>query len=182
MQYFGDSFDVVKRFLLANLVPEASWVTLPMFTHSVTDTEVRALERFLGVEVVTHVPIENSTDRGTYFSTASNHRHVFLDPDTGIKLKPVRGKNSAKYVFAHEIEQLCQMQSERLLLVFDQSVGRGSEKAHVSNKISYFAEMKISAFAYLSHACFMVLSSNAGLTQQARARLLSSGLPMERLV
>ena len=181
MQYFGDSYDVVKRFLLSTLAPGASWAAFPMFTHAVTTAEVQAFEKFLGVKVVSHEAMDNDTNRGKIFTALSEHRHVFLDPDTGIKLKPSRGKDAAKYVFASEIEELCRAEPERLLLVFDQSVGRGSEIAHVSARIAHFADRGLSAFAYLSHACFVVLSSNAEPSQQARERLLSSGLPVGRL-
>lgn len=181
MQYFGDSYDVVKRFLLSTLAPGASWAAFPMFTHAVTAGEVQAVERFLGVKVVSREAMERDTDRRAHFTALAEHKNVFLDPDTGIKLKPSRSKNAAKYVFAPELEQLCRAEPERLLLVFDQSVGRGSEIPHVSAKLAHFAESGLSAFAYLSHACFVVLSSSAERSRHAKERLLSSGLPAGRL-
>jgi hypothetical protein len=182
MQYFGDSYDVVKRFLLKTLSPVASWVAFPMFTHPVTRADVEAFESFLGVRVVASGPFDKDTDRAKHFVTLSEHHHVFLDPDTGIKLRPTRAKNAANYIFAPEIESLCQSDIERLLLVFDQSVGRGSERMHVTKKLSYFTEKGISAFAYMSHACFMVLSASPTRCKEAKEKILSSGMPAERLL
>lgn len=182
MQYFGDSYDVVKRFLLSTLAPGTTWAAFPMFTHAVSATEIEALEAFLGVRVVTSEPLQEDTDRAKHLVALAEHRHVFLDPDTGIKLKASRGKDATKYVFAPEIEMLCRAEPGRLLLVFDQSVGRGSERAHASAKITHFAERGISSFAYMSHACFMVLSSSAEQCRHARERLLSSGMPQARVL
>lgn len=51
MQFFGDSYDVVKRFLLRTVAPEAKWTAFPMFTHEVTADDIAAFEAFLGVSV-----------------------------------------------------------------------------------------------------------------------------------
>lgn len=182
MQFFGDSYDVVKRFLLHTVAPEAKWTALPMFTHEVTADDIAAFEAFLGVRVASPRVMMKSTDRATHLSALANHRHVFLDPDTGIKLKPSNGAKATKYVFGPELVSLCKQSRGRLLLVFDQSVPRGKERKAIAKKLAYFRERGLHGFAYLSHACFLVLSSSESQCCAARKRLLASHIPNARLV
>lgn len=182
MQFFGDSYDVVKRFLLRTVAPEAKWTAFPMFTHEVTDGDIAGFEAFLGVSVTSPSAITKSTDRATHFSALAGHRHVFLDPDTGVKLKPSNGVSATKYVFGPELVSLCEQNRDRLLVVFDQSVPRGKERKAVAAKLAYFRERGIHGFAYLSHACFLILSSSESACRAARKHLLASHLPKSRLV
>jgi len=78
MQFFGDSYDVVKRFLLHTIAPEAKWIAFPMFTHEVAADDITAFEAFLGVSIASHDAITKSTDRAIHLSALTNHRHVFL--------------------------------------------------------------------------------------------------------
>ena len=52
IDFFGDSYDIVKRFLLQTIAPRTHWAAFPMFTHAVTKDEIVAFETFLGVHVV----------------------------------------------------------------------------------------------------------------------------------
>lgn len=182
MQFFGDSYDVVKRFLLCSVAPGAEWVAFPMFTDDATADDVRALESFLGVRVVAPTPLSGTTDRAQLFSALADHRNVFLDPDTGIKLERTNGVDSVKYVFASELIALCKESPERLLLVFDQSVPRGGEEAAIEKKLAHFRTVGIHGFAYLSHACFVVLSATKSHCETAKNNLLTCGLPNSRLL
>lgn len=181
MQFFGDSYDVVKKFLLQSVSPGAEWAAFPMFSHDVTAEEVSAFERFLGVRVVSSESLTESTNRAQHLATLAGHSHIFLDPDTGIKLKFTRA-DSVKYVFGSELTVLCKQVPERLLLVFDQSVPRGGEKKAMERKLAHFKSEGISGFAYLSHACFVVLSASESTCVRARANLLAAGLPSSRFV
>ena len=158
IQFFGDSYDVVKRFLIRSIAPESECVAFPMFTHKVTPEEVKAFEAFLGVQVVSSTPLSTTTDRAQHLAAIAKHCHIFLDPDTGIKLIPSNSADSVKYIFASELVSLCQKSPTRLLLVFDQSVPRGAERKAIEKKLSHFRDAGIHGFAYLSHACFVVLS------------------------
>jgi len=160
MQFFGDSYDVVKRFLLQSLGPAAQWDAFPMFTHEVTPEELAAFETFLGVRVASRGVLTSDTDRARHLAVEPNQRDVFLDPDTGIKLKSCSGKASTRYVFGPELVELCTGQPERLVLVFDQSVARARERDLMLEKLDYFRERHVYGFAYLSHACFVVLSGS----------------------
>ncbi len=182
MQFFGDSYDVVKRFLLRTVAPEAKWTAFPMFTHEVAAGDIASFKAFLGVRVASPHAITGSTDRAAHLSAAANHRHIFLDPDTGVKLKPFNGASAVKYVFGPELVSLCKQDRNRLLLVFDQSVPRGNERKAVAAKLTYFRENGLQGFAYLSHACFLVLSGSESACRAARKHLLASHLPKARLV
>ncbi len=182
MQFFGDSYDIVKRFLLRTIAPEATWAAFPMFTHEVAATDIEAFEAFLGVRVASRHVITRSTNRATHLLASAGHRHVFLDPDTGVKLKPSNGASAVNYVFAPELIALCEQNHARLLLVFDQSVPRGKERKAVSDKLKYLRNKGLYGFAYHSHACFMVLSSSESVCVTARKKLLASNLPKARLV
>jgi hypothetical protein len=107
---------------------------------------------------------------------------VFLDPDTGVRLKPSAGAKSAAYVFGSELEELCHANRDRLVLVFDQSVPRGGERLAMEQKLAYFRERGVFGFAYFSHACFLILSASKGVVRQARTALLATGLPKTRLI
>lgn len=181
MQFFGDSYDVVKKFLLQSVAPSAEWAAFPMFSHRVTAEEISAYERFLGVQVVSPESLNESTNRAQNLAVLTDHRHIFLDPDTGIKLTFTR-TDSDKYVFASELTALCQQMPERLLLVFDQSVPRGRAEHAIEVKLAHFKKEGVSGFAYLSHACFVVLSASESTCIRARANLLTAGLPSSRFV
>jgi hypothetical protein len=48
--------------------------------------------------------------------------HVFLDPDTGIRLKPCNTLNAPRYLFGPELVAIADARPENLTLVFDQSL------------------------------------------------------------
>ena len=182
MQFFGDSYDIVKRFLLDTLGDGAPWVAYPMFTHEVTAADVAAFERFLGASVASNVVFTPGCDRSAGLRTPPGAQRVFLDPDIGVRLEQSGGAKSAAYVFGPELEELCLSEQDRLVLVFDQSVPRGEERFALEAKLAYFLERGVFGFAYLSHACFLILSANQAMIAQAREALLSKGLPESRLV
>jgi hypothetical protein len=182
MQFFGDSYDVVKRFLIRAIAPDAKWVAHPMFTHPVTAADVGAFEGFLGVTIASADAMSASADRTKHFLALTHHQHVFLDPDTGIRLQPSSGVDGTKYVFGPELITLCEQNPRRLLLVFDQSVPRGTERKAITDKLSYFRAKGLCSFAYVSHACFVILSRSDAQCLEARNRLLATHLPPNRLV
>lgn len=184
IQFFGDSYDIVKRFLLQSLAPGADWAAFPMFTHEVTSDDLAAFEAFLGVEIASPGVLTTSTDRSAHLAAPARHSHVFLDPDTGIRLEPCLGADAVKYVFGPELVELCVVEPARLILVFDQSVPFGSERQAIAitDKLAYFRHRGLYGFAYLSHACFVILSASEHLCHEARARLLATGLPSGRIL
>lgn len=183
MQYFGDSYDIVKKSLIGWLGNSSDWFALPMFTHEVTPDDLTAFESFLDVQVLSSETINKSTDRENYFSVPENVGFLFLDPDTGVKFDPITSRRSPEYVFGPELMRLCEERRDRVLLVFDQSVQRGSEQISIEKKLNLFKKIGIHGFAYLSHACFLILTGTNSVRDEACERLIScSGLPRSRFV
>jgi hypothetical protein len=182
MDFFGDSYDVVKRYLLHTMAPGAVWQAFPMFTGEVTEPEVAELEAFLGVKVAASSTLAVQTDRAAYLRADQSWTHIFLDPDTGVRLGPCGGERSTHYVFAQELLDLCHQRPDRLVMVFDQSLARGRTEQDTNTKLDYFAANGVFGFAYHSHACFIVLSATQSGVDLARDRVVASHMPLARLV
>lgn len=169
--------------MLRWLRPLGAWSVHPMFTETVNRADIDAFESLLNARVVSEEVLTSITDRRMYFSCAARCGHLFLDPDTGLRMKSTTGAKTSAYLFAHELLQLCNQRPESLTLVFDQSLPRGSEAKSLQEKLWQFSQWGVSGFAYVSHACFVIVSRNDGLVEQARHGILSgSKLPEKRLL
>jgi hypothetical protein len=183
MEFFGDSYDAVKRFMLHSVAPEVEWSAFPMFTHKVSRENIAAYEFFIGVRIVRSAMVTVATNRTQHLLATSTHRHIFIDPDTGIKLKPSKGARSIRYIFGPELATLCREDDQRLIVIFDQSYSRcASQTPLIKEKLSYFKKAGIHGFAYDSHARFLILSGNKAVCDKAKTNLLASGLPKSRSV
>ena len=130
MRYFGDSYDIVKQSLLRWLRGFGERSAHPMFTQPVSDADVAAFEKLLAVKVVSRNVLTVDTNRTAYLAPASSCGHLFLDPDTGLRMRPTRGVRAPEYLFANELVRLADARPASLTVVFDQSVRRGSEPLH----------------------------------------------------
>lgn len=183
ISYFGDSYDIVKQSLIRWLAPFGPWSVHPMFTEETDLARVCAFERFLGATVLSNAPLTAKADRLKYFDCALTCGNLFLDPDTGLKLVKVSGTRGAKFLFASELLLLIQKRPGFLTIVFDQSHPRGKAVESLNEKLRYLSNQGVSAFAYTSHACFILAGSNSGLVERARDHLLAeSRLPKNRFV
>ena len=183
MRYFGDSYDIVKQSLLRWLRRFGGWSVHPMFTEVVSPSETAAFEKFLGAKVASTDVLTNGTDRNAYFACGYSCGNLFLDPDTGLKLKDTRGVRAPQYLFARELNRITAERRGYLTVVFDQSIARGQEENHLEQKLRHLLGHGIYAFAYRSHACFVVAGRDRTLVEHARAHLIvESGLPEGRLL
>jgi hypothetical protein len=155
-----------------------------MFTEPVSAEQVRAYERLLGVRVISREVLGPGVDRNEYLASArSCKEHVFLDPDTGIRLSPISGKTAPAYLFADELVALAEAQPGRLTLVFDQSLARGAERPDLEHKLSKLTAKGIHCVAYLSHAGFVLAGRERSLVNAAFEDLgRNSGLPSTRFL
>lgn len=182
-KYFGDSYDIVKKSLIAWLGDFGGWHAHPMFTEPVTPDKAALFAHFLGAELVSAEELTPRTDRAAYFSSCRDVGNLFLDPDTGVRLEPRRGPKSVNYVFGPELVALSHARPESLLLAFDQSYSRGDQGPQIQEKLAFFASQDVYGFAYCSHAPFLVLGAKADLVARAHDKLVEvSGLPPSRLV
>lgn len=183
MRYLGDSYDIVKQSLLHWLKGFGEWSVHPMFTEVVPQHDVAALELFLDAKVISTEILTTDTDRSVYLGCDSSCGHLFLDPDTGLRMRTSRGVRAPQFLFAAELEKLAEQRPNRLTLVFDQCVGRGSERLHLTAKLSELREHGVLGWAYVSHACFIVAGRDADLLAHARAQVLAqSRLPESRIL
>ncbi len=182
--FLGDSYDIVKQSLLRWLGSMGTWATHPMFTESVTLQQAEAFSRLLGTRLLSTKTLTTTSDRADYLAPARACRdHVFLDPDTGIRLDPIGGKNAAFYVFGTELVAIASARPEALTLVFDQSLARGGEREQLEGKLSALGAHGLHGVAYVSHACFVLLGKNGSLVNKAFGVLAKeSRLPESRFL
>lgn len=183
MEYFGDSYDIVKQNFLRWLRSFGEWTVHPMFTEAVSNNDKEAFSSLLGTSIMSGDILKNDSDRKTYFSEAINcDMNLFLDPNTGIK---VNSNSSAKesYIILDELEDMVKKRPKKLTLVFDQSVARGSERKQLQQKLDLLYSKGIYGVAYVSHACFILLSCDKSLISSAYNTLLNeSRLPPSRFI
>ena len=183
LQYFGDSYDIVKQSMLQWLSPYGPWAAHPMFTDLVTEEDARAFSTFLGVPLISDEVLTDTTDRNAYFRGRRTGQSLFLDPDTGLSVSRVPRRRLPQYLLATELVTLANATPEGLCMVFDQALQRGAEGAALQAKMHHLKEHGIHAFAYKSHASFIVAGASPGLVEQARSTVLAaSALPGNRLL
>ena len=183
-RFLGDSYDIVKQGLLRWLASMGPWATHPMFTDSVSSEQVDAYSHLLGTRVLSREVLTPEVDREAYLAPARDcEDHVFLDPDTGIRLEPIGGKKAPAYLFGPELLAIASARPERLTLVFDQSLARGAERRQMEGKLSTFAEQGVHGVAYVSHACFVLVGMDSSLVATAFENLMTeSRLPDSRFL
>lgn len=183
MSYFGDSHDIVKQSFLRWLRPFGEWSVHPMFTQPVSASDVSEFERSLGANVISTDVLTNNTDRVAYFSCACSCGNLLLDPDTGIRLSDTRVVWAAEYLFASELSRIVEQRPAHLTVVFDQSVGRGSEQMHLETKLRHLLQQQTFAFAYRAQACFVIAGRDRSLIDRSRNHIITeSNLPESRFL
>ena len=139
-----------------------------MFTERVSPDEAAAFSRLLGVPLLSCDVLGAETDRDAYFAGArSCTDHLFLDPDTGLRLTVRRAKNSPSYLFGPEIISIVCERPTSLTLVFDQSLARGREREQLAKKLAFLDMHRIGCFAYVSHACFILMGTRREFVKKA---------------
>ena len=191
MRYFGDSYDIVKQSFLRWLRSFGEWSVHPMFTEPVTPNDVDAFQALLGAKIVSTEVLTRDTDRSKYFSCARCCGHLFLDPDTGLlldsdtglRMRSTRGVRAPQYLFASELVRMSEQRPKSLTLLFDQSVGRGSERAHLKDQLRHLRHHGVFGTAFVSHACFVIAGRDRGLVEHARTQIITeSKLPPSRFL
>lgn len=176
-EYFGDSYDLVKRNLLEILKPLGVWSVHGMFSSAVSPEFVAAFERLLGARVVSAESVPRfAKRRETHLGLANAFQHVLFDPDTGL-----RAKGSRRHLALAELAKLARARPDSLSAVYDQSLGFGKRESELRGKLSSLGELGLDSFAYHSHACFVFTSPSGSILGAAREALLSAGLPANRL-
>ena len=190
--FFGDSYDLVKREIIHGLAPTNEWATHPMYFDFDQAPEQGFVDRyaqFLGIALA-----ERGTSRDDLVDVATAcPQHLFLDPDTGLWDRPglPNSGNWDKHVRVGELVAIANAHEHRLMLIFDQGYSRiitnEMRGQRVQQKLQTLRhaheEHEVHGVAYVSHAVFIWVSTDADLLARATQRLLNrSGLPLDRFV
>ena len=177
---FGDTYDIVKLSLLGWLLPDERWLTHPMYfppRREVRDnTFPRRYADFLGARLV-HGNIAQR--RQLTRAVAEDPGHLFLDPDTGLRLGNARNRDAVSSAELIEIAHSPNRQ-QNLVLVYDQSIDRnaGPRRQQIRRKLRCLHEANIHGTAYVSHTAFIWVSKDPEIVSAATRRLvLASHLP-----
>jgi len=161
--YFGDSYDLVKRFFCSELVALGYCVfARPMFTGQWNGTE-RSFLRFIG-----------ATEECQ--GEPSSRSALFFDPDTG-----VHAKASSKHISLRNFAAATE--SHAIAFSFDQSFSRQHDAAvGMRQKLAYLADNGCNAMYYNSHARFLFASRVESALGELRRHLVELGMPESRFV
>jgi hypothetical protein len=183
-KHLGDSYDIVKQALLRALSGLGDWEAHPMLTAPFDEAQAASFSRLIGVELLSLEVLEQASDRKAYFApAAASGKHVFLDPDTGLRLLAGRDRKCPAYLFGPELVEIAGRPAKRLTLVYDQCLARGSESAGLQTKLEWLMQQGLSGLAYQSHAAFILVTPDPVLLTRARDTLLCIGrIPEHRLV
>ena len=158
-QWFGDSFDIVKRFFACVLSDAGFQLTIDGRYSGDWNGAESAFEAFVKPDRV------------------ANQRYsaLLIDPDTGI------GRTrTEKHVTITEI--VGELSIFDLVFVFDQSFSRReSPKSQMSQKLSEISRHGANAFYYDSHARFLFSSKERSIIRLCKHLILKSGLPTQRI-
>jgi hypothetical protein len=163
-KYFGDSYDIVKRFFCnASSVLGYTVYIEPMLTDEWSDSGA-AFYRFLGAK---HVRI---------FEPSHASFALFIDPDAGISKREsvthISFDRLTKYLDEHAI-----------VFAFDQSFSRSSKVTEQMDlKLAALESLGCQGFYYDSHARFLFASNSDEHLRTVEDHLISIGLPKCRIV
>lgn len=182
LKYFGDSYDIVKRFLLSTLSPLGPWSVHPMFVDAVEPDAAREFTTLIGAPLCTKTLVGTAADRIESLAGCKAVHHLLLDPDTGLKMLDAPNKPSPAHLYANELAEIVNARPSFLTAVYDQSLLRASRPPQLKQKLKHFGKQGIDGFAYESHASFLFLSRDKKLLERATEALHSAGLPALRLI
>ncbi len=82
----------------------------------------------------------------------------------------IKDSQGWSYVNFHQLEELSKKFG--LVVVYDQSMSRGSERIDANNKTRTFSESNLHCFYLIAQACFAFISQNKDLLEEAKTCLL----------
>lgn len=162
-EWFGDSFDIVKRYFVGVLKDAGFKVYVdPMFTGDGKSIE-NEFHAFVGA------PRHNGGKPSVRKSA------LLLDPDTG-----VGNKKTARHVTLDDISK--DLKNHSVVFSFDQSFSRSrTGEEQMAEKLKALSDMDIHAFYYNSHARFLFAALRKPDIDTVISALHSSGLPRSRI-
>lgn len=159
--WFGDSYDIVKRFFVGTLKREGFSVFVnPMFTG-----DWKGLEDSF-YSFIDALPYPTGEIPGP--------SAVLLDPDTGI------GKTKTeRHMTVRDVADEATKFS--IVFCFDQSFSRGQPQEQMEYRLRLLRTEKVYGFYYNSHAKFLFAGRDGKMMGKVELALAKSGLPKNRL-
>lgn len=161
-KWFGDSYDIVKRYLIDNLKNiEYRVFADPMSTNDWKD-DIEKYYLFIGASPL---PAEGPDSKA-----------LFIDPDTGIS-----NKKSNQHISMNSL--MGKLEEFEIVFAFDQSFSYvGDQAGKMKEKLSQIAKTGNFGFYYNSHAKFLFCCASQAKLENVVKQLLSTGLPEERIL
>ena len=161
--FFGDSFDLVKRFFCQELSGLGYNVKIDgMFTGIWNGKEQDFLKL---IALVNTSPNANAQSKSA----------LFIDPDIG-----ANAKGSKKHVSFQSLA--AQAQSHKIVFSFDQAFSRQAKAKDVMHqKLAEVEKLGCHGIYYNSHAKFLFVSRDSTVLQELKSHMVSVGLPAFRL-
>jgi len=163
-EWFGDSYDIVKRFFVENLQSiEYSVVVDPMLTGKWDSLEdEKKFYRFLRA-----LPLG---------AAGGGKTALLLDPDTGIGQRRTKRHVTIAIIASH-------LRDHEIVFAYDQSFSRARDATvEMKEKMAKLEEEGYTGFYYDSHAKFLFAARSDESLNAVEQQLLSTGLPESRLV
>ncbi|MDB6021841.1 MAG: hypothetical protein JWQ04_1698 [Pedosphaera sp.] len=127
-----------------------------------------------------------SDNREDYFSKVPCNGNLLLDPDTGLRLLEDEGsrrKRQSKYIYEDDLIKLVKARPDFLTVIFDQSFSRGdARRKQLKRKVKSLHRNEVEAFAYESHACFIIAGANQDRVSEAKEKLLQNRSLLEKRI
>jgi hypothetical protein len=80
LHFFGDSYDIVKKSLIAWLSKFGMWSAHPILTEPVNPDHAASFSRFLGVDLISDEVLSPQTDELSTFHAAERRAIYFSIP------------------------------------------------------------------------------------------------------
>jgi len=191
--YFGDSYDYLKRFLLG-LAPEKSRrIALPMLPENQGSQEFLAsYAKFLNAEVppcaIAAVPKFERQDWvkniQNWIQESGNSRvWLLVDTCTGLCLGTTGG--SKKHFLMDDFVQLVKFSEVSVAICYDQAFRRADREKRIKEahkKLSELRKKGVWGLYYMSHASFLIASEHKSEFQKICDYLSLFDFPEGRLV
>lgn len=161
-EWFGDSYDIVKRFFVEVLLRLGYRVYVDPMPTGDWDPSEPSFLRLLGASHVRDL--------------TTGRTALLLDPDTG-----VGKRRSLRHTTIQDI--VSELENHEIVFVFDQSFSRGADKLpQLQEKLAHLGSHGVDGFYYDSHAPFLFASGSSGNLASLRDALFQAGLPKHRIV
>ena len=160
---FGDSYDIVKRFLVDVIKANGYTVFIDPMFGARRPEGAAAFIRFIGARELDGLPVPNRSA-------------LLLDPDVGVATR-----RSPQYVTLQRMVD--RLKEHELVFAFDQAFSRALPTAgQLTRKLRELDSCGAHGFYYDSHARFLFCSHSIQRLQSLQKALLRTGLPPNRLV